>query len=445
MLRHGRTIGCFQIESPGMRATLRELRAASVDDLMVALALYRPGPLTGGLKDAFVRRHLGHETPAYLHPALQPLLADTHGVILYQEQVLRIAHELAGLSLADADLLRRAMSHFDPGKQMQTLKEKFIAGAAQLHGVPAATAERIWEQMAAFAGYGFPKAHAASYALLGWRAAWCKLHYPAVFMAAVLANWGGYYSQRVYLTEARRLGLAIRPPHINHAAREFSVQYLDEKPVLFMGLEQVKELTRRTQAAILQQRPFHSCADFLARVDPRPLEAENLVKVGALAGLGTIPALLQEVQGGWQAGQLPLFSTLADVSAEWSLAEQVAAQEEVLGASVVAHPLELAAEAIAAASALTTLEAAARLGQRVRLAGMRQTWRRSRTTSGDPLYFMALEDLEGMLDVVITSAVYRQSRTALATPGPYVIEGLVERSREQGEPFIRAERIWAVG
>ena len=151
------------------------------------------------------------------------------------------------------------------------------------------------------------------------------------------------------------------------------------------------------------------------------------------------------MQGGWQAGQLPLFSTLADVSAEWSLAEQVAAQEEVLGASVVAHPLELAAEAIAAASALTTLEAAARLGQRVRLAGMRQTWRRSRTTSGDPLYFMALEDLEGMLDVVITSAVYRQSRTALATPGPYVIEGLVERSREQGEPFIRAERIWAVG
>lgn len=442
LLQRGGTIGCFQIESPGMRATLREIHAANIDDLMVALALYRPGPLTGGLKDAFVRRHLGRETPAYQHPALQPLLADTYGVILYQEQVLRIAHELAGLSLADADLLRRAMSHFDPGKQMQTLKEKFILGAAQRHQVPPAASEHIWEQMAAFAGYGFPKAHAASYALLGWRAAWCKLYHPAVFMAAVLANWGGYYSQRVYLNEARRMGLTIRPPHINHAAREFSVQYLDGSPVLFMGLEQVKDLTRRTQAAILSRRPFHSCADFLARVDPRPLEAENLVKVGALAGLGTIPALLHQVQAGWLSGQLPLFATIDD-SAEWDLPQQVTAQEELLGASVVAHPLELAASAIASASALSTLEAAARPGQRVRLAGMRQTWRRSRTTSGDPVYFMALEDLEGMLDVVITSTVYRQSRSALSTPGPYIIEGLVEQGRDQGEPFLRAERIWS--
>jgi len=268
------------------------------------------------------------------------------------------------------------------------------------------------------------------------------LYHPAVFMAAVLANWGGYYSQRVYLNEARRMGLTIRPPHINHAAREFSVQYLDGSPVLFMGLEQVKDLTRRTQAAILSRRPFHSCADFLARVDPRPLEAENLVKVGALAGLGTIPALLHQVQAGWLSGQLPLFATIDD-SAEWDLPQQVTAQEELLGASVVAHPLELAASAIASASALSTLEAAARPGQRVRLAGMRQTWRRSRTTSGDPVYFMALEDLEGMLDVVITSTVYRQSRSALSTPGPYIIEGLVEQGRDQGEPFLRAERIWS--
>jgi DNA polymerase III alpha subunit len=152
------------------------------------------------------------------------LLSDTYGVILYQEQVLRIAHELAGLSLADADLLRRAMSHFDPGKQMQMLKERFIAGAAERNGVPEAQAERIWELMAAFAGYGFPKAHAASYARVAWQSAWCKAHYPAQFMAAVLANWGGYYGQRVYLTEARRMGLAIHAPQINYAMPEFSAR-----------------------------------------------------------------------------------------------------------------------------------------------------------------------------------------------------------------------------
>ena len=171
LVRTGRTIGCFQIESPGMRAILKEIEAETVDDLMAALALYRPGPLTGGLKDAFVRRHLGQEAAQHLHPALASLLGDTHGVILYQEQVLRIAHELAGLSLADADLLRRAMSHFDPGKQMQTLKERFIAGAKQKSDMPYAISEKLWELMAAFAGYGFPKAHAASYAQVAWRSA----------------------------------------------------------------------------------------------------------------------------------------------------------------------------------------------------------------------------------------------------------------------------------
>lgn len=447
LVRNAGTIGCFQIESPGMRATLKEIQAASVDDIMVALALYRPGPLSGGLKDAFVRRHLGQETVEQLHPALTSLLSDTYGVILYQEQVLRIAHELAGLSLADADLLRRAMSHFDPGERMKTLKEKFISGAGAHNQVPEATAERIWELMAAFAGYGFPKAHAASYAQIGWRAAWCKAHFPAVFMAAVLANWGGYYSQRVYLTEARRRGMKLRPPHVNFARREFTMRYLEGEPVLFMGLDQVKELTHRTQLRILRERPFSTLEDFLVRVDPRPVEAENLVRVGALAGMGTIPELLSALQtGGWRGGQMFLFP-YESISGkdtglpDWSLEQKVAAQEEILGASVDAHRLELFADQIAAAKALTTLDAASKVGSRVRVAGMRQTWRRSRTSGGDPIYFMSLEDLEGMLEVVILADVYRRGRSALSDVGPYLVDGLVEMNRNSGEPFIRAERI----
>jgi len=441
-VRHGRTIGCFQIESPGMRTTLKEIQARSVDDLMVALALYRPGPLTGGLKDAFVRRHLGQESTTQLHPALASLLADTYGVILYQEQVLRIAHDLAGLNLADADLLRRAMSHFDPGKQMQVLKEKFIAGALARSGVPPETGERVWELMAAFAGYGFPKAHAASYAQVAWRAAWCKSHHPAIFMAAVLANWGGYYSQRVYLTEARRTGLAVRPPQVNYASQQFSVQYLDKQPVLFMGLDQVRDLTRHTQLKILRERPYYSLMDFLAKVDPRPAEAENLARAGALEGFGAIPVLLRQIaSASWRGGQLPLFAETFTDGEEWSLAEKVAAQEAVLGVGVVAHPLELVAEEIMASGALTTVEAASQIGKRVRVAGMRQTWRRSLTARGDYIYFMSLEDLEGMLDVVIVSEVYRHNRAALSSPGPYIIEGIVELDKGEVEPSIRAEKV----
>jgi DNA polymerase-3 subunit alpha len=444
LVRNGRTVGCFQIESPGMRATLREIGANCIDDLMVALALYRPGPLTGGLKDAFVRRHRGEEAVTHLHPALAPLLDDTYGVILYQEQVLRIAHELAGLSLADSDLLRRAMSHFDPGKQMQTLKERFIAGAALRSHVPENVAERIWELMAAFAGYGFPKAHAASYAQVSWRAAWCKAHHPAVFMAAVLANWGGYYGQGRYLMEARHLGLAVRPPHINFSLREFGVSYVEDRPVLFMGLDQVRDLTRRTQSRIISHRPFHSLGDFLARVDPRPVEAENLVQAGALDGFGSIPALLSALKSPQQrGGQLSLFPLEVPEQADWPLEQQAAAQQAVLGVSVSIHPLELIANRITEANALSTVDAAARVGQLVRVAGIRQGWRRQ-AVGRETIYSMSLEDLEGELEIVISAPVYQRYRQEFSSRDPLVVEGVLELDSERGEPFIRVEKAWKI-
>ena len=443
MIGSGKTIGCFQIESPGMRSTLREIHAQTIDDIMVALALYRPGPLTGGLKTAFVQRHLHREVADYLHPSLVPLLHDTYGVILYQEQVLRIAHELGGLSMADADLLRRAMSHFDPGKQMQTLKEKFVAGAYQNKKVPEEASLHIWNLMAAFAGYGFPKAHAASYARISWRSAWCKSHYPALFMAAVLANWGGFYSQRVYITEARRLGLSVRPPHINFALREFSVSYLEGQPVLFMGLDQVRDLSKFTQEAIVHNRPFNSFIDFLVRVDPRPAEARILVEVGALDGFGAIPDLLNQIDSGiWAKRQFSLFGLESNDEADWSLLQKSAAQSRILGASVTSHPLEIVADQIEAAGVMATVEATSHLGEKVRIAGLRQTWRSSQTTTGNNIYIMALEDLDGYLDVVIYPDIYRQSKTALSNPGPYIIEGYIELDEEKGEPFIRANKIW---
>lgn len=444
-IEKGETIGCFQIESPGMRATLREIHARTEDDIMAALALYRPGPLSGGLKDAFVRRFKGEELVKHIHPSLAPLLDETFGVILYQEQVLRIANELAGFSLAEADLLRRAMSHFDPGKKMQELERKFVQEAQAKSGIPIETGERVWEMMAAFAGYGFPKAHAASYARVGWRSAWCKEYFPAEFMAAVLANWGGYYGQRVYLNEARRLGLKVRPPHVNYSQHNFIVKKLtdSDERALFMGLDQVKELTHRTIGRIIQLAPFTSLDDFLTRVDPRVQEAENLTRVGAMDGLGKIPSILKRLQdGGWRQNQMSLFGWTDSNEEDWTLEQRVNAQMDIVGASLDAHPLELVSEKIT--GAITTLDAAERIGRRVTVAGVRQTSRRSRTARGEMMLFLTLEDLQGTLDVILFPNVYHVAKSFLDSSAPLLITGMMEMDSERGEPYMKAEKLISV-
>ncbi|MDA1330616.1 MAG: DNA polymerase III subunit alpha [Chloroflexi bacterium] len=441
-IRSGATIGCFQIESLGMRGTIREVQSQTIDDVMVALALFRPGPLTGGLKDAFVRRHLGREKVSHLHPALEPLLAETHGVILYQEQVLRIAHELAGMSLAESDMLRRAMSHFDPGQKMQSLQKNFIAGAQEHSNIAPETGARIWDLMAAFAGYGFPKAHAASYALTAWRSAWCKTHYPAEFMAAVLANWGGYYAQSAYLMEARRMGLSLHAPHINYSHAQFSINYQDDEPHLYMGLDQLRDLTRETQKKIVHMRPFDSLADFLTRVFPRIGETRNLIEAGALEGLGTIPSLLNQMETGtWRKGQLPLFGIDMDTHEDWPADRKADAQEKLLGVSLISHPLEAYASLLAAIGALSTVDAGTKIDQPVSVAGISQQVRRTQSSRGTLLYFMDLGDLEGTLRVMIDEALYKHNKGVIAQRAPILVEGQIQLNRDGTETTLIAHSI----
>ena len=436
-----RTIGCFQIESPGMRGTLREIKARTVEDIMAALALYRPGPLRGGLRDAFVRRFRGEEDVTPIHNSLNALLQDTYGVILYQEQVLRIAHELGGLTIAQADILRRAMSHFDPGGVMVTLKRNFIQGAKERRNVPQETAERIWEMMAAFAGYGFPKAHAASYAQLAWNSAWCKTHYPAEFMAAVLGYGGGYYSQRVYLMEARRLALPLHPPHINHSDAHFKVVYPKGEPDLYMGLGQVRDLTQRTMKAIIQNRPYHTLEDFLLRVDPQRKEARNLVMVGALDGIITIPEGLRRIEHKRPPGQMQLFGA-PDITEDWDEADRLQAQRELLGVSLGMSALEQIADEIQSSGAITTLEAQDLVGEKVTLAGMRQTWRRLRShTSGQMMCFLNLEDLEGSIQVLVPPALYRRVYNDLREIGPFLVEGQIKFDPDRKRAHLIADNI----
>ncbi|MBW6472505.1 MAG: DNA polymerase III subunit alpha [Anaerolineaceae bacterium] len=440
-IRTAQTIGCFQIESPGMRATLKDIQADSADDIMAAVALYRPGPMRGGLHDAFIRRIKGLEKVEHIHPLLEPVLADSYGVILYQEQVLRIAHEVGGLSLTDADLLRRAMSHFDPGEKMKTLRARFLEGF-QNKGVPAETAERVWEMMAAFAGYGFPKAHAASYARVAWQAAWCKSHFPAEFMAAVLANGGGYYSQRVYLSEVRRMGLDIKPPHINHSTQRFSVRYPQGQAVLYMGLDQVFGLTKQTQERIIKERPFTSVSDFLTRVDPRKAEVENLVRCGGLDGFGNIPAMLSTITlGSWRKDQFSLFEFEETQTNDWSLAERAQAQEQILGLSVDVHPLELVKSQILQAGALSTNDVGEHVGESIVVAGLRLSSHRARTTRGELMLFMSIEDLEGMLELVFFPAIYQQFRQILRGPGTFLFRGTVEKDEGEGDIWLKVEKV----
>lgn len=437
---NAKTIGCFQIESPGMRATLREIKAKSVEGIMAALALYRPGPLRGGLRDAFVRRFRGEEEVTHIHPSLTYLLEDTLGVILYQEQVLRIAHELGGLSIAQADILRRAMSHFDPGGVMVTLRNHFIYGAEQRHNVPAETAERIWDMMASFAGYGFPKAHAASYAQLAWNSAWCKTHYPAEFMCAVLGFGGGYYSQRVYLMEARRLGLTVKPPHVNHAYEHFRVGYPKGQPILYMGLNQVRDLTYKTIENIIQHRPFHAVEEFLVRVDPQKKEMRHLILCGAFEGLTTIPQGLDQIEHQRIPGQLDLFSSPA-AEEDWGIEEKSKAQYDILGVSLEMSPLEQNADQIQSAGALSTLEAENLIGHKICVAGMRQTFRRFRNRSNEMMAHLTLEDLEGSLTIFIPPALYRRSYSAFQEIGPFLVKGVIEKDEQRGQVRMIAEKI----
>ncbi len=432
-LAAAQTIGCFQIESGGMRFTLRELAARTIDDLIVALALYRPGPLKGGLKDAFVRRHSGQEAAQYLHPALEPLLRETYGVILYQEQVLRLAHDVAGLSLGEADQLRRAMSKFRSAHEMARLHDRFVQGAQRVSQLDVDTAEQVWNLMAAFAGYGFPKAHAAGYAALAYRLAYLKTHYPAEFMTARLAVWGGYYSPRVYMSEARRLGLKVMPPHINHSDEAFTLNPADRR-TLWMGLGQVRDLTHHTIQSILQARPFHSLDDFLIRAQPLPGEAINLVKCGALAGLGDQAELLHELENeawhGRHSAQLGLpFSTAAMINTPPSLAQRAAWEKEVLGYAVAVHPLELQAAQLTQAGAVPSSRLAEYLNQAIALGGLRVSHHRITTTSGETMWLVDMEDQAGLYQVLWNSELVRQARSLINQRGPVLIRGRVRHDR----------------
>ncbi|MCP4685767.1 MAG: DNA polymerase III subunit alpha [bacterium] len=317
LLARGETIGVFQCDSVGAQSTLRKLQARTVRDLAVANAFFKPGPATGGMARTFVRRYRGEEETAYLHPALAPILALTSGVLIFQEQILRVAREIAGLSWEEAGYLRRGMSKMDPD-EMARMETRFVQGCQRPPpegpGFTGEQARRLWEQVAVFSGYGFNQGHATAYAGVSYRMAYLKTHWPAPFFCARLANRGGYHHPAVYMAEAMRLGIDIRPPHVNQSERGFTLAWEGEHPVLWMGLRQVRDLRRTTVRSIVVERERHAFADlrdFVQRVSLQTKEVAHLAQCGALDGLGeSRAALLAEAEEVGRAGsalQMSLF------------------------------------------------------------------------------------------------------------------------------------------
>jgi DNA-directed DNA polymerase III PolC len=437
ILSAGQTIGVFQCESTGAQRTLRQLRAKNVRDLAVANAFFKPGPATGGMAAAFVRRYRGEERVSYMHPALEPVFRQTMGVMLFQEQVLRVATEVAGLSWADADLIRKGMSKFQ-GKQMARLQARFEQGCQEKSGFTPEQAAALWQQVMAFAGYGFNQGHATAYADISYRSAYLKAHFPAEFLCARLQGHGGFHHPVIYLAEARRLGIGVRPPHVNVSARKVVLANGEQgRPCLWLGLGQVRDLRRSSVRAIVaarRERPFTSLRDLLTRVPLQAKEVVHLVQCGALDGLGESRAALlaeaEEVARAGSARQMSLFVVETAVPPE-TPAQRIAWEKHILGWPVGTHPLDLLPDNLRQGAAIRDLATSG--GRPLAVVGVRLPgW-----TGGRGFF------LDDGRDFVVVSYAKGREISPPKVWEPVVVYGRF-RCDEWGGCWLEAERIEGV-
>lgn len=455
LLREGRSLGCFYVESPAMRLLLRKLSSGDFELLVAASSIIRPGVSNSGMMRMFIERHLGRQKVRYAHPSLEPILKGTYGVMVYQEDVIKVAHAVAGMSLGEADRLRRCMSKKRHWEKMGTYRERFFSGA-RARGVPEPAVAEIWRQVESFGGYAFCKAHSASYAQLSFRSAYLKAHHPAEFMAAVLSNQGGFYAPAVYLEEARRLGLRLLPPDVNAGGW----RYRGAARSVRVGLLAVKGLGETHAAALVAAReaggPFRSVADLLDRTPLTAEEAEALIACGACDGLGENRARLMWAlrlarsgrgRGGAAAPELPLGETavLPDVSGP-DPDSALAAEFSGMELSPRAHPLFLhrARLSALAGSAVPARDLPRYAGRRVSAYGWLVTWRGTRVQrTGERMKFVTLEDLTATFEVTLFPESYRAHGHELHGLGPYLVQGTVENDR--GGVTLIAERIVNLG
>ena len=434
LLASGKTSGIFQLESSGMRNLLVRIKPECFEDLIAILALYRPGPLESGMVEDFVKRKRDPSKIAYDPPEFEPILKETCGVIVYQEQVMAIANRMAGFSLGQADLLRRAMGKKKP-EEMAKQKELFLDGAKS-KGFTEKKAEKIFDQMAYFAGYGFPKPHSAAYALVTFQTAYLKAHHPREFMAALLTSEMGNTDKMVgYFTECRERGIPILPPDVNESQKNFTIV---EGGIRF-GLAAIKNVGGSAIESIIARReaeePFSSFFDFCCRIDMHKVNKrvlEGLIKVGAFDSMGAkraqLTAVMEQtldeanaIQKERAMGQTSLFETVeADASNpqamtrplpaidEWQQAQILQFERELTGFYITAHPLTQHAEAVRLLSTHTTTTLhEAREGREVKICGVIGSVKTTTTKKGNRMAYVQLEDLQGLVEVIVFPELFQ--------------------------------------
>ena len=463
----GLTSGVFQFESGGMRDILRRYQPTRIEDLTALNALYRPGPIQGGMIDDFIERKWGRRAVQYDLPELKELLEETYGVIVYQEQVMQISNRLAGYSLGDADLLRRAMGK-KKAEEMAAQRERFIKGAVQ-RGLPPKKVEKIFDLMEQFAGYGFNKSHSAAYAYLAFVTAYLKAHYKVDFLAALLTSETGNTAKVVkYINECREMGIKILPPDVNYSDWSFTP---DGEAIRF-GLGAVKNLGASAVEAIAKARQetghFRSLHQFCEKVDPGALNKrmiESLIRAGAMDSLeGTRSQKVAALDGAMEAGQRVwrdrecgqhgLFGEVVEhdeaheprlpTVPDWSDKEKLAAEKEMLGFWVTGHPLDRYAEKIAdlASHDSSNLEGLGK-GVDVALCGVLTGITRKRNREGKPWVAMTIEDRTGSVEAMVFAASYERLASQVVEDCAVFIRGLV-LPEENAQPKISVQEIVAL-
>ena len=481
------TSGVFQFESSGMRDVLRRYKPDTVEDLTALNALYRPGPIQGGMIDDFIERKLGRRKVEYLLPELEGILKDTLGVIVYQEQVMQISNVLASYSLGEADLLRRSMGK-KSAEAMAEQRDRFMEGAAAA-GHPKDTAGDIFDQMEKFAGYGFNKSHSAAYALLAYQTAYLKTHYPVEFMAALLTSETSKPENVVkYIAECKEMGIRVEPPDVQTSGAQFTPLVSDGGDAIRFGLAAVKNVGGNAIESIMKARTeaggrFKSLWEFCEKVDLRVMNKrvlESLIKAGALDSLGKRGPLMaavdkameraQKAQRDEAKGQSGLFGLFDEGpkpgkvsgddlpnAADWEEGERLANEKDVLGFFVSGHPLDKYAEklrnlagVIPVAEALERKPPERRWGQQadaadeIQVAGMILGLRVQKSKRDQKLYAQAaLEDATGKIDLICFSRDYEKLSGQLKMEAPVLVRGTL-MGDEDAAPKIAVNSIQAL-
>ncbi len=458
------TSGIFQFESPGMRDILRKYQPSRIEDLCALNALYRPGPIQGGMIDDFIDGKHGRKQVTYDFPDLKEVLEETYGVIVYQEQVMQISNRLAGYSLGDADILRRAMGKKKP-EEMAAQRERFLQGAKQ-KGLPQKKVEKVFDLMEKFAGYGFPKAHSAAYAYLAYVTAYLKANYPLEFLSALLTSEMGNTDKVVkYINECREMGIAVLPPDVSSSGKDFT----PDGQAIRMGLCAIRNVGGAAADSIIEARrtggTFQSLYDLCERVDLTTVNRrilENFIKCGAMSSLqgnrAQLTAMLENAmesgQRAWkdrESGQTGLFGMVADEPAhqehplpllpDWTPQQILSSEKEVIGIYVTGHPLDAYNDKIAELSthATETLEGLER-GADVAICGILTGIVRKRNKEGKLWAAMRLEDRTGSVEAMVFTTQYDRLLAALVEDQAVLVRGLV-LPEENAPPKISVQDI----